>query len=64
MKCVSIKKKEKKVHTYGQFLSSPHVVGAGKAPPSHVSSEGGVWQWHYSGQGVFNTKKALNKVDK
>jgi hypothetical protein len=45
-------KKKKKVHTVpmaqttvirrlGRFSSSPHVVGAGKAPLSHVSSEGG-----------------------
>ena len=70
----------------GWFSSSLHVVGVGKAPPSHVLSEGGdrgvvgrrkedtpptcvlseggVWRWHWSGQGVFNMKKAPNKLNK
>ena len=29
------------IHRLGRVSSSPHVVGAGKAPPSHISSEGG-----------------------
>ena len=29
------------IHCLGWFLSSPHVVGAGKAPPSHILSEEG-----------------------
>ena len=60
------------------------VGGAGKkAPPSHISSEGGdrgmvgrgkketplrlafcAREGHWSGQGMFYTKKALNKAGK